>query len=142
MARSRLVKIDIVSDTICPWCFVGKRRLDKGEKLFIILSAAQAVHSVLDRPHLLTQRINHSVRAPAAIDAVKPLGLEFEVRWRPFFLDPSLPKEGVDKRQRYAAKFGAARMRQMEPYMKAMGLQVRARRRFKGDKWLIRFSFF
>ena len=25
----KLVKIDIVSDTVCPWCFVGKKNLDK-----------------------------------------------------------------------------------------------------------------
>ncbi len=23
------VTIDVVSDVICPWCFLGKRRLDK-----------------------------------------------------------------------------------------------------------------
>ena len=22
------MKIDIISDTICPWCFIGKRRLE------------------------------------------------------------------------------------------------------------------
>lgn len=26
---SRQISIDIVSDTVCPWCFVGKRRLEK-----------------------------------------------------------------------------------------------------------------
>ncbi|XAR71320.1 hypothetical protein NMG60_11028525 [Bertholletia excelsa] len=25
----KLIKIDVVSDTVCPWCFVGKRNLDK-----------------------------------------------------------------------------------------------------------------
>lgn len=25
----KLVEIDIISDTVCPWCFVGKRNLDK-----------------------------------------------------------------------------------------------------------------
>ena len=23
------MKIDVVSDTVCPWCFVGKRRLEE-----------------------------------------------------------------------------------------------------------------
>ncbi|KXS18916.1 thioredoxin-like protein [Gonapodya prolifera JEL478] len=32
MAR-RVINIDIVSDTICPFCFLGKRRLEKGFKL-------------------------------------------------------------------------------------------------------------
>jgi protein-disulfide isomerase-like protein with CxxC motif len=25
----RRLTIDIVSDTVCPWCYVGKRRLEK-----------------------------------------------------------------------------------------------------------------
>lgn len=25
----RIMKIDIVSDTVCPWCFIGKRKLEK-----------------------------------------------------------------------------------------------------------------
>ena len=28
-ASSRTVRVDIVSDTVCPWCFVGKKNLDK-----------------------------------------------------------------------------------------------------------------
>ena len=27
------MKIEIVSDTICPWCFIGKRRLEEALKL-------------------------------------------------------------------------------------------------------------
>lgn len=27
--EKKLIKIDINSDTVCPWCFVGKRNLDK-----------------------------------------------------------------------------------------------------------------
>ena len=28
-AAQRTVKIDVVSDTVCPWCYVGKARLQK-----------------------------------------------------------------------------------------------------------------
>ena len=28
-----ILTIDIVSDVICPWCFIGKRRLEKALKL-------------------------------------------------------------------------------------------------------------
>lgn len=28
-AGKKLIKIDVSSDTVCPWCFVGKRNLDK-----------------------------------------------------------------------------------------------------------------
>ena len=24
-----VIKIDIVSDVVCPWCYIGKRRLEK-----------------------------------------------------------------------------------------------------------------
>jgi hypothetical protein len=27
--EKKLIKIDISSDTVCPWCFVGKKNLDK-----------------------------------------------------------------------------------------------------------------
>jgi len=60
--------IDIVSDTICPWCFIGKRRLE------------------------------------AAIE-FKP-ELEFTVRWRPYRLDPTVPRHGVDRKAYLRAKFG------------------------------------
>lgn len=70
MAAKKLIKIDISSDTVCPWCFVGKRNLDKA----IALSKDQ---------------------------------FDFEVRWHPFFLDPSAPKEGVNKREFYIKKFGS-----------------------------------
>nr|AFK33670.1 unknown [Lotus japonicus] len=29
MAEKKLVRIDISSDTVCPWCFAGKKNLDK-----------------------------------------------------------------------------------------------------------------
>lgn len=28
-SEKKLVRIDISSDTVCPWCFVGKKNLDK-----------------------------------------------------------------------------------------------------------------
>lgn len=28
-AGKKLVQVDVGSDTVCPWCFVGKRNLDK-----------------------------------------------------------------------------------------------------------------
>ncbi|KAL6287686.1 hypothetical protein ACE6H2_012076 [Prunus campanulata] len=27
--KKKFVEIDIIADTVCPWCFVGKRNLDK-----------------------------------------------------------------------------------------------------------------
>lgn len=62
------MQIDIVSDTVCPWCFIGKRRLEKAL-------------------------------------AMRP-DIEFDVRWRAYQLDPTIPPEGVDRKEYMRAKFG------------------------------------
>jgi predicted DsbA family dithiol-disulfide isomerase len=60
--------IDIVSDVVCPWCYVGKKHLER------------ALDSLPE------------------IDAV--------IRWHPFQLDPTIPKEGVDRQAYMTKKFG------------------------------------
>ncbi len=65
------ISIDVVSDVICPWCFLGKRRLDK------------AIGMLED--------------------------IKVEVNWRPFFLDPTIPAEGMSRRTYLENKFGAER---------------------------------
>jgi predicted DsbA family dithiol-disulfide isomerase len=77
------VSIDVVSDVICPWCFLGKRRLDRA----------------------LTQ-----------LD-----GLEVEVAWRPFMLDPSIPPEGIDRHSYMLQKFGAERLKTIHDPLIAAG---------------------
>ena len=54
MAEREKISVDVVSDVVCPWCFIGKRRLEK---------------------------------AAAALP-----DLDIEVRWRPFQLDPTIPR--------------------------------------------------
>ncbi|KAK1562272.1 hypothetical protein Q3G72_009227 [Acer saccharum] len=81
----KLIQIDVSSDTVCPWCFVGKRNLDKAV-------AASKDH------------------------------YDFEIRWHPFFLNPSAPKEGVDKRKFYEDKFGS----------RAQGIAARMTEVFRG----------
>ncbi len=81
MAQS-IIKIDVVSDVICPWCFLGKRRLD---------------------------------RALSIIPEVKA-----EVSFRPFFLDPSIPEDGLDRHEYMSAKFGEERLKTIhDPLIKA-----------------------
>jgi predicted DsbA family dithiol-disulfide isomerase len=65
-------RLDIVSDAICPWCYIGKRQLE---------------------------------RALATLGAE---GLAFSVHWNPFQLNPDMAKEGVDRAQYRAWKFGSA----------------------------------
>ncbi len=62
------IKIDIVSDVVCPWCYLGKARLE---------------------------------RALAAMKNVTA-----EIHWRPYQLDPTIPRTGVDHRAYMEAKFG------------------------------------
>ncbi|MCX5724860.1 MAG: DsbA family oxidoreductase [Nitrospirae bacterium] len=72
------VHIDVYSDVICPWCFIGKRRL---EQALEEMRPAQAV----------------------------------QVKWRPFELNPTMPKGGMDRRSYLEAKFGgAASLKTME----------------------------
>jgi len=63
------VVIDVVSDVVCPWCYVGKHRLE----------AALAL-----RPYV-----------------------ETEIHWRPYFLDPRVPREGMARVDYLSRKFGS-----------------------------------
>ena len=77
------VIVDIVSDVICPWCFLGKRHLD---------------------------------RAIASLEEGA-----VELRWRPFLLDASIPKEGLDRKAYLTAKFGAERLEGLHAPLIAAG---------------------
>lgn len=33
--KNIVLKIDVISDTVCPWCFIGKRRLEKAMNQFM-----------------------------------------------------------------------------------------------------------
>jgi predicted DsbA family dithiol-disulfide isomerase len=67
---------DVVSDTVCPWCFIGKRRLMRAMAL---------------RPDI-----------------------SFDVKWRPYRLDPTVPKGGMDRQAYMRAKFGDDPMKIVE----------------------------
>jgi predicted DsbA family dithiol-disulfide isomerase len=61
--------IDMVSDVVCPWCYIGKRRLEKAIAL---------------RPDI-----------------------PVEVRFRPYFLNPWVPREGMSREEYLVTKFGS-----------------------------------
>jgi len=62
------LQVDIISDVMCPWCYVGKRRFEK---------------ATAERPDIT-----------------------YDIRWRPFQLDPTLPAEGMDRKAYLQNKFG------------------------------------
>jgi predicted DsbA family dithiol-disulfide isomerase len=69
--KEYMMQIEIYSDVVCPWCFIGKRRL---EQALETAGYAQEAH----------------------------------IAWRPFQLNPTMPKEGMDRRVYLDAKFGGA----------------------------------
>ncbi|HSA60814.1 MAG TPA: DsbA family oxidoreductase [Nitrospiraceae bacterium] len=80
--------IEIYSDVVCPWCYIGKRRLERA--LDQHESAAQA-----------------------------------RIIWRPFQLNPTMPKAGMDRRVYLEAKFGGpAAMKSIQDRVAAVGTSV------------------
>jgi predicted DsbA family dithiol-disulfide isomerase len=69
-----MLKIEVISDVVCPWCFVGKRRLEQALALI---------------------RGRHPRRTA-----------ETQVVWKPFELNPGLPRDGMDRAAYRRAKFG------------------------------------
>lgn len=63
-----MIRLEILSDPICPWCYIGKAGLDA------------ALESRADHP--------------------------FAISWHPFMLNPTMPPEGMDRRDYLQAKFG------------------------------------
>jgi len=63
------IAIDIVSDVVCPWCYVGKKRLEAALRMLPEQS--------------------------------------FAIFWRPFQLDPTIPKEGMPRKTYLERKFGS-----------------------------------
>jgi predicted DsbA family dithiol-disulfide isomerase len=61
--------IDVVSDVVCPWCFIGKKRLEKALAM---------------RPDIAV-----------------------ELRWRPYFLNDWVPREGISRNEYLTTKFGS-----------------------------------
>jgi predicted DsbA family dithiol-disulfide isomerase len=69
MSAAKPLQIDIVSDVVCPWCYIGKRRIENALAL-----------------------------APE---------VPVEVHWRPFFLNPWVPRQGIDRATYLETKFGS-----------------------------------
>jgi predicted DsbA family dithiol-disulfide isomerase len=68
-AQQPRLHIDVVSDVVCPWCFIGKRRLEN------------------------------------ALELVPDIAVD--INWRPYFLNPWIPREGIDRQTYLETKFGS-----------------------------------
>jgi predicted DsbA family dithiol-disulfide isomerase len=65
---AQTIRVDIISDVVCPWCFIGYRQLEK---------------------------------------ALEIAGLEGDIRWHPFELNPAMAPEGEDTAEHIQRKYGA-----------------------------------
>lgn len=63
------MKIDIVSDVVCPWCIIGYRQLQQ---------------------------------------ALEQTGIEADIHWHPFELNPDMPPEGEQLRDHIMRKYGSS----------------------------------
>jgi predicted DsbA family dithiol-disulfide isomerase len=83
---SKSITIEIVSDFACPWCYVGKHRLEK---------------AIEQRPDL-----------------------DIALHWRPFQLNPDMPREGRNRRDYYRNKFGDERARELRETLNNAGAEA------------------
>ena len=82
--QTSTLRIDIVSDVMCPWCIVGYRQL------------------------------------AAALDAS---GIDYDIHWQPFELNPDMPPEGQNLRDHIMQKYGStpAQSEQSRQQLTALG---------------------
>ncbi len=71
MSENPKLLIDVISDIMCPWCYIGKRNLDR---------------AIAQSPDI-----------------------DIAVQWRPYQLDATIPKEGMDRQTYLSNKFGKER---------------------------------
>ena len=84
---SKPIQIDIVSDVACPWCYIGKKHLEK------------ALESIDNQA--------------------------FEITWHPYQLDPTIPKEGMNREEYFVNKFGSIdRIEQMFQRVEGVGTKA------------------
>jgi len=69
MSETPSVHVDVISDVVCPWCYIGKHRLEQALEL---------------TPNVAVS-----------------------IGWRPYFLNPWIPREGIDRTTYLETKFGS-----------------------------------
>jgi predicted DsbA family dithiol-disulfide isomerase len=80
-----VLHVDVISDVICPWCFIGKRRLEKA------IAAVEGQHQI-------------------------------RVRWLPFQLNSTMPRDGISRRDYRMRKFGSReRSQELDARVVAVG---------------------
>lgn len=94
------IRVDIISDVVCPWCIVGFRQLEQ---------------------------------------AAKATGLQIEIYWHPFELNPDMPAEGENLRDHIMRKYGstAEQSQQARDSLRAVGEPLGIDFRFSDDSKIV-----
>jgi predicted DsbA family dithiol-disulfide isomerase len=69
--RNHTLHLQVVADLICPWCFIGKRTVDK------------------------------------ALEILAKQGVEVDIDWLPYQLNPAMPTDGMDRKEFRSVRFGS-----------------------------------
>ena len=75
----RAMRLEVYADTVCPWCYIGKRRLERAVRMAAESGSGKA-----------------------------SLPADLAVHWQPFLLNPGMPAGGMDRRAYLTWKFGGA----------------------------------
>ncbi|OAQ66250.1 DSBA oxidoreductase [Pochonia chlamydosporia 170] len=98
-----IFRIAVTSDTVCPWCYVGRRQLQKAQKLYL-------------------------EKHPTANDSFAVTYSPYQLNPH----SPSGPGHSKDKHQFYLDKFGAERTSMMQQRLSAVGDQLNINFKFGG----------
>jgi predicted DsbA family dithiol-disulfide isomerase len=69
--HNHTLHLQVVADLICPWCFIGKRTVDK------------------------------------ALEILAKQGVEVDIDWLPYQLNPAMPTDGMDRKEFRSVRFGS-----------------------------------
>ncbi|OJJ39149.1 hypothetical protein ASPWEDRAFT_105524 [Aspergillus wentii DTO 134E9] len=96
-----IIKIEIVSDAVCPWCYLGYRRLQKAINLY---------------------------------KKTYPGGSQdnFELVWKPYFLNPDALKESVLVQDRMNSRMGPEKSAEIQKTFRSIGMREGILFKFNG----------
>ena len=111
MSQARPIAVEVFSDPICPWCYIGKRRLQRA------LSETAPQESAPPASGADRLRGGDSfddagqLRGGVVSDGADRLrgGVGIRIHWRAFMLNPDMAREGMARDTYLALKFGHPR---------------------------------
>ncbi|KAK5817051.1 hypothetical protein F5H01DRAFT_342316 [Linnemannia elongata] len=149
--KRKVVRIDIYSDTTCPWCYITKKRLEKAIHAFQLASSSPSDSTSINADSSVVVHEGCSSNSNPPPPAVKPSAqssssdpspsssssfaappinptlppreeeIHFDIHWRPFQLDPQAPREPIRKTKMYHRKFGTEKTLQVQERVAAAG---------------------